>query len=62
MKHCFFHPFSITLRLTAVACIMLLMPGPGSLAFGFAREGECDDNPFPDTVLVQPEMERSRPW
>ena len=61
MKGSFFRPLSATVRSTAAVCIMLLLPAPGSIAFGFAREGTCDNNPFPDTNPGPGSLKRLRP-
>jgi cytochrome c peroxidase len=59
MKGSFFRPLSATVRGTAALCIMLLLPAPGNIAF--AREGECENNPFPDTNPGPGSLKRVRP-
>ena len=61
MKGSFFRPLSATVRGTAAVCVMLLLPGPGSIAFGFAREGTCDNNPFPDVNPGPGSLKQLRP-
>jgi cytochrome c peroxidase len=41
--------------------MLLLMPGASSMAYGFAREGECENNPFPDTNPGPGSLKRLRP-
>jgi cytochrome c peroxidase len=59
MKGPFFRPLSVAARLTASVCIMLLLPLPGTVAF--AREGECENNPFPDTNPGPGSLKQIRP-